>query len=96
MRLARSNAYTGLSRFTGRSVDRLFLTAMRRPHRYPGPGDLIRVGEEIAGAHALYEAVLAACECTLPANHPDLLRARGNLANTMTQLGDLAGARALD
>ena len=27
MRLARSNAYTGLSRFTGRSIDRLFLTA---------------------------------------------------------------------
>ena len=54
MRLARSNAYTGLSRFTGRSIDRLFLTAMRRPHRYPGPGDLVRVGEEIAAAHALY------------------------------------------
>lgn len=54
MRLARSNAYTGLSRWTGRSVDRLFLTAMSRPHRYPGPGDLARVGEEIAAAHALY------------------------------------------
>ncbi|MBW2224259.1 MAG: alpha/beta hydrolase [Deltaproteobacteria bacterium] len=54
MRLARRNAYTGLSRFTGRSIDRLFLTAMRRPHRYPGPGDLVRVGEEIAAAHALY------------------------------------------
>jgi len=54
IRLARSNAYTGLARISGRSVDRLFLTAMRRPHRYPGPGDLARVGEEIAGAHALY------------------------------------------
>lgn len=54
MRLARSNAYTGFSRFTGRSIDRLLLTAMRRPHRYPGPGDLVRVGEEIAAAHALY------------------------------------------
>ncbi len=54
IRLARSNAYTGLARFTGRSVDRLFLSAMSRPHRYPGVGDLERVGEEIAGAHALY------------------------------------------
>jgi len=54
IRLARSNAYTGLARFTGRSVDRLFLSAMSRPHRYPGAGDLERVGEEIAGAHALY------------------------------------------
>ena len=54
IRLARRNAYTGLARFTGRSVDRLFLGAMSRPHRYPGPGDLERVGEEIRGAHALY------------------------------------------
>jgi hypothetical protein len=54
MRLARSNAYTGMARFTGRSIDRLFLTAMSGPDRYPGPGDLGRVGEEILGAHALY------------------------------------------
>ena len=54
IRLARSNAYTGLARFTGRSIDRLFLSAMSRPHRYPRAGDLERVGEEIAGAHALY------------------------------------------
>ncbi len=54
IRLARRNAYTGLARFTGRSVDRLFLAAMSRPHRYPGAGDLARVGEEIAAAHALY------------------------------------------
>jgi len=54
IRLARSNAYTGMARFTGRSIDRLFLSAMSRPHRYPGAGDLERVGEEIAGAHALY------------------------------------------
>jgi hypothetical protein len=54
IRLARRNAYTGVARFTGRSVDRLFLAAMSRPHRYPGAGDLARVGEEIAGAHALY------------------------------------------
>ena len=54
IRLARKNAYTGLARFTGRSVDRLFLGAMSRPHRYPGPGDLERVGEEILAAHALY------------------------------------------
>jgi len=56
IRLARSNAYTGLARLTGRSVDRLFLAAMSRPHRYPGVGDLERVGEEIAAAHALYRA----------------------------------------
>ena len=54
MRLARSNAYTGMARFTGRSIDRLFLTAMSRPNRYPGPGDLGRVGDEILGAHSLY------------------------------------------
>jgi dienelactone hydrolase len=54
IKLARSNAYTGLARFTGRSVDRLFLTALKRPHRYPGPGDLERVGEELGRAHALY------------------------------------------
>ena len=54
IRLARRNAYTGFARFTGRSIDRLFLTALSRPHRYPAPGDLQRVGEEIAGAHALY------------------------------------------
>jgi hypothetical protein len=54
MRLARSNAYTGMARFTGRSIDRLFLTAMSRPDRYPGPGDLGRVGDEILAAHALY------------------------------------------
>jgi len=54
VRLARRNAYTGVARFTGRSIDRLFLAAMSRPHRYPGPDDLSRVGEEISGAHALY------------------------------------------
>ena len=54
IRLARHNAYTGMARLTGRSVDRMFLAAMSRPHRYPGAGDLARVGEEIAGAHALY------------------------------------------
>ena len=54
IRLARRNAYTGMARFTGRSVDRMFLAAMSRPHRYPGAGDLARVGMEIAGAHALY------------------------------------------
>jgi len=54
IRLARSNAYTGLARFTGRSIDRVFLRAMSRPHRYPGPSDLERVGQEILRAHALY------------------------------------------
>ena len=54
VRLARRNSYTGMARFTGRTVDRLFLSAMSRPHRWPGPGDLRRVGDEIAAAHALY------------------------------------------
>ena len=36
IRLARRNANTGLARFTGRSVERMFLAAMSRPHRYPG------------------------------------------------------------
>lgn len=54
IRLARHNAYTGLARFTGRSIDRLFLSAMTRPERYPGPGELERVGEEIRAAHLLY------------------------------------------
>jgi len=54
IRLARRNAYTGIARFTGRSVDRMFLAAMSRPHRYPGAGDLARVGREIKRAHALY------------------------------------------
>ena len=54
IRLTRSNAYTGLARVTGRSVDRLVIAALSRPHRYPDTGDLKRVGEEIAAAHALY------------------------------------------
>jgi hypothetical protein len=54
IRLARRNSYTGMARFAGRTVDRLFLSAMSRPHRWPGEGDLQRVGEEIAAAHALY------------------------------------------
>ncbi len=54
IRLARRNAYTGMARLTGRSIDRMFLAAMSRPHRYPGAGDLARVGREIADAHALY------------------------------------------
>ena len=39
--------------------------------------------------------MLAARERTLPEDHPDLLGARLNLANTMRQQGDRAGARAL-
>ncbi len=73
IRLARSNAYTGLARFTGRSVDRLFLTAMRRPHRYPGPGDLARVGEEIAAAHALYRNGRPAAPSAFHTTPPPLL-----------------------
>ena len=56
IRLARSNAYTGVARFAGRSIDRLFLAGMSRPHRYPDAGDLARVGEEITAAHRLYRA----------------------------------------
>jgi len=33
---------------------------------------------------------------TLPEDHPVFLRARGNLAISMSQMGDLAGARALE
>jgi hypothetical protein len=60
MRLRRLNAYTGIARVAGRSVDRFFLSALSRPHRYPGAGDLARVGEEIAAAHALYRNGTAA------------------------------------
>jgi len=73
----------------------------------PGPGhpDLLdargdlgismyRVGD-LAGAHALFESVLAARERILPADHPALLAARANLAISMSDMGDLAGARAL-
>ena len=73
MRLARSNAYTGLSRVTGRSIDRLFLMAMRRPHRYPGPGDLERVGEEITAAHALYREGRPAAPSAFHTTPPPLL-----------------------
>ncbi len=73
LRLARSNAYTGLARFAGRSVDRMFLSAMSRPHRYPGPGDLARVGEEIAGAHALYRDGRPAAPSAFHAMPPPLL-----------------------
>lgn len=73
IRLARRNAYTGLARFTGRSVDRLFLTAMRRPHRYPGPGDLARVGEEIAAAHVLYRQGRPAAPSAFHATPPSLV-----------------------
>jgi hypothetical protein len=72
IRLARRNAYTGMARFTGRSVDRMFLAAMSRPHRYPGAGDLERVGEEIAGAHALYRNGRPAAPSAFHATPPTL------------------------
>jgi predicted esterase len=71
--LARRNSYTGLARFTGRSVDRLFLSAMSRPHRYPEPGDLARVGQEIAAAHALYRQGRPAAPSAFHATPPPLL-----------------------
>ena len=42
------------------------------------------------------EKVLAANERLLPPDHPDLLAAKQNLAATRMQLGDLAGALALE
>ena len=50
---------------------------------------------DLAGARALRESVLAARERSLPADHPDLLRARASLAVSMAEMGDLAGARVL-
>ncbi|MGB5521667.1 MAG: hypothetical protein WBM26_19420 [Polyangiales bacterium] len=70
IRLARSNAYTGVARFAGRSIDRLFLAGMSRPHRYPGAGDLARVGEEIAAAHRLYRAGRAVAPSAFHATPP--------------------------
>ncbi len=72
IRLARSNAYTGVARFAGRSIDRLFLAGMSRPHRYPGAGDLARVGEEIAAAHSLYRAGRTAAPSAFHATPPPL------------------------
>ncbi|MGD8317850.1 MAG: alpha/beta hydrolase family protein, partial [Myxococcales bacterium] len=73
IRLARRNSYTGLARVTGRSIDRLFLGALSRPHRYPGPGDLARVGREIAGAHALYRQNGPAAPSAFHASPPPLV-----------------------
>lgn len=72
VRLARRNAYTGMARFTGRTVDRLFLAAMSRPHRYPGQGDLARVGREIAAAHELYRTDRPAAPSAFHAVPPPL------------------------
>ncbi len=71
-KLARRNAYTDVARFTGRSVDRLFLAAMSRPHRYPGVGDLARVGEEIGAAHALYWRDVPSAPCAFHKVPPPL------------------------
>ncbi len=72
IRLSRRNAYTGVARFTGRSIDRLFLAGMSRPHRYPGAGDLARVGEEIAAAHRLYRKGRPAAPSAFHAPPPPL------------------------
>ena len=50
---------------------------------------------DLAGARALRESVLAGYERILPEDHPSLLLARANLANSMYARGDLARARAL-
>lgn len=73
IRLARRNAYTGVARVTGRSIDRLFLAAMSRPERYPGQGDLRRVGAEIEAAHALYRAGHPAAPSAFHATPPPLV-----------------------
>ncbi len=49
----------------------------------------------IDAASAAWHLTLAARERTLPEDHPDLLRARQNLAITMHAQGELTGARAL-
>ncbi len=51
---------------------------------------------DLAGARALLEQVLEVFSRTLPADHPDLQKARQNLAIVIKMLGDLAGARALE
>ena len=58
-------------------------------------GSMAEMGD-IAGARAVFEAVLEARERSLPADHPKLLASRLNLAVLMKQMGDLAGARALE
>ncbi|MGA2327596.1 MAG: tetratricopeptide repeat protein [Bryobacteraceae bacterium] len=50
---------------------------------------------DLAGARRLHEQVLKACRRVLGEEHPDTLRAMGNLAATLWQQGDLAGARPL-
>jgi CHAT domain-containing protein len=50
---------------------------------------------DAAGARALFAAVLAACERTLPEDHLERLHAQASLALPMSAMGDLAGARVL-
>ncbi|GEM_PF-5499021 len=51
---------------------------------------------ELKSAERARARVLEVQTRTLPAEHPDLQRAKGNLAVTIAQLGDLAGARAVE
>ncbi len=61
-------------------------------------GELDGVCQELGALReqlVVREAVHAARERLLPPDHPDLLRAKQNLAGTRYQLGDLEGAHAL-
>ena len=49
----------------------------------------------LSGARELQEDVVAELERTVPEDHLDLLKARGNLAATVLAQGDIAAARAL-
>ena len=60
--------------------------------------DLGFAGDRLGDLDARHEAWSRAVEHrmrTLPEDHPGLLRARQNLATSMSAMGDLAGARAL-
>jgi tetratricopeptide (TPR) repeat protein len=51
---------------------------------------------DLAGARGLQEQVLEVSHRLLGEEHPDTLRAMGNLAGTLKAQGDLAGARGLE
>jgi CHAT domain-containing protein/tetratricopeptide (TPR) repeat protein len=51
--------------------------------------------QDMRAAYAAWQRVFDIRSRTLPDDHPDLQWARGNLANILEALGDLAGARAL-
>ena len=51
---------------------------------------------DLKGAYALLEKVLEVYTRTLPDDHPELQKARLNLATTSKALGDMRTARALE